>query len=150
MPFFVLLSLGGGFCGSFCLAVAPVDSEVMIRDAEQKRAKMMRATKANRLAIMRAFLIILIALLLQSIETDAFSIGTRAGLARQRSNAVGRISSTRRWSAPTDIIQVTEEIIPTDSVTTDAIICGGGPAGLLTAIMLAQTFPEVRAARYSF
>jgi threonine dehydrogenase-like Zn-dependent dehydrogenase len=26
----------------------------------------------------------------------------------------------------------------------DVIICGGGPTGLLTAIMMAQTFPHVR------
>ena len=33
---------------------------------------------------------------------------------------------------------VTDVIVPTD-----AIICGGGPAGLLSAIMLAQKFPDV-------
>lgn len=31
----------------------------------------------------------------------------------------------------------------TQMLSTDYLICGGGPAGLLSAIMLAQTFPEV-------
>lgn len=34
----------------------------------------------------------------------------------------------------------------TDDV--DVIICGGGPTGLLTAIMLAKTFPNVRTCRF--
>ena len=31
--------------------------------------------------------------------------------------------------------------VPTEMIQTDSVICGGGPAGLLTAIMLAQKFP---------
>lgn len=31
----------------------------------------------------------------------------------------------------------------TGGVSTDFVICGGGPAGLLSAIMLAQKFPKV-------
>jgi hypothetical protein len=87
--------------------------------------------------------LIVLALLLQTMEIDSFSIG-----ARRKSNVVGRISTGRPHfrSAPTDVIELTKEIIPRDSVATDAIICGGGPAGLLTAIMLAQKFPEVRGA----
>ena len=32
--------------------------------------------------------------------------------------------------------------VPTEMIQTDSVICGGGPAGLLTAIMLAQKFPS--------
>jgi hypothetical protein len=35
------------------------------------------------------------------------------------------------------------EAVTDEIVSTDALICGGGPAGLLSAIMLAQKFPDV-------
>lgn len=87
----------------------------------------------------------LIVLLLLTVRANAFSIGTRARLPQKSANVDGRVSAAARHlrSAPTDVVQVTEEVIPS-VVTTDAIICGGGPAGLLSAIMLAQKFPEVR------
>ena len=35
-----------------------------------------------------------------------------------------------------------ELAVPIEMIQTDSVICGGGPAGLLTAIMLAQKFPK--------
>lgn len=92
---------------------------------------------------------IVLALLLLTVKTNAFSIVTRARLPQRIATVDGRILTARPLqSAPTDdSVEVTKQVIPSDSLATDAIVCGGGPAGLLTAIMLAQKFPEVRATK---
>ena len=48
-----------------------------------------------------------------------------------------------------DAVETTPVPLPEGPKKTsaDAIICGGGPAGLLSAIMLAQKFPDVSFAR---
>jgi kynurenine 3-monooxygenase len=46
------------------------------------------------------------------------------------------------FSAATVVEQPTAQEVPESRESTDTIICGAGPAGLLSAIMLAQKFPE--------
>lgn len=49
-----------------------------------------------------------------------------------------------RFPAAAVIEQETVQMPETSRETTDTIICGAGPAGLLTAIMLAQKFPTTK------
>ena len=59
-----------------------------------------------------------------------------------RSNLIG--SSTHLLAASSAVTKEVTVDAADGKVQKDAIVCGAGPAGLLSAIMLAQKFPEVR------
>lgn len=63
---------------------------------------------------------------------------TRWGLFATPSASTTVSDSTPKKDVST--ISKTEDVIPSSS--TDIVICGGGPAGLLSAIMLTQKFPQ--------
>jgi kynurenine 3-monooxygenase len=82
-----------------------------------------------------------------------FSQQAMAILISPRTGTFGQVSPAKQFKSKTHRLYASDastiETNPSDSpaaeggiVPTDALICGGGPAGLLCAIMLAQKFPQ--------
>jgi 2-polyprenyl-6-methoxyphenol hydroxylase-like FAD-dependent oxidoreductase len=85
-----------------------------------------------------------------SILCNVFFAPTAKALMPQANKAMASIpvrSSISRFTAASVMEQETVQMPETRQMT-DTIVCGAGPAGLLTAIMLAQKFPDKKVSVY--
>jgi hypothetical protein len=89
---------------------------------------------------------IFVALLLLQVLLGSLPLTTSFVLTKCKLISTVRYASTTRWSwrlGSAVGVQVVNRNEGEAVEETDYLVCGGGPAGLLCAIMLAQKFPNV-------
>lgn len=77
----------------------------------------------------------------QSFSVSSIATSTTSSLQGRRTQAHSTIRLGASIEAPTSNTEIgSDDSVPTPKAQYDSIVCGGGPAGLLSAIMLSQKF----------